>query len=65
MRETRTIRESSGQTGAGGLAVLESQVADLREENARLKHRLEEAEMSAELEACADRILAIPMPEGP
>ena len=62
-RGSRVTAETHGRPSQGGLAVLESQVANLREENARLQRRLEEAEMSAELQACADRILAIPPPE--
>jgi hypothetical protein len=46
----------------GGLALLESEVAELREKNVRLQERLEEAETRAELQARADRILAIPPP---
>ena len=69
MNEERTSQESKapaglhGRPSQGGLAVLESEVADLREENARLQRRLEESEMSAEFQARAERILAIPLPE--
>ena len=50
---------------AGSTAVLgslESEIADLREMNANLKRRLEEAEMDAELQVKADRLLAISLP---
>lgn len=67
MNETGSNRGANAfartPSSPGGLAVLESQVADLQEENARLQRRLEEAQTSAELEARAERILAIPWPE--
>jgi hypothetical protein len=47
----------------GGIALLESEIDELREKNARLQRRLEEAEMSAEFQASASRILAIPPPK--
>ena len=50
-------------SNTGGVAVLESEIADLKEQNARLERRLAEAEMSAELRVRADRILAIPLPK--
>lgn len=52
---------------AGGTAVLDllhGEIADLKELNARLERRLQEAEMDAELQARADRILAITPPIG-
>ena len=47
----------------GGLALLESEVADLKEMNASLRARLEEAERRAEYRKRAAKILAIPLPE--
>ena len=50
---------------AGSTAVLDQlqgEIADLRELNARLQRRLAETEMDAELQARADRILAISPP---
>jgi hypothetical protein len=46
----------------GGIAVLEREIADLKEMNAHLQRRLEEVERNAEFQVRADRILAIPMP---
>jgi hypothetical protein len=53
-------KATAGSTAV--LDVLESEIADLKEINADLKRRLEEAEMDAELQVWADRILAIPPP---
>jgi hypothetical protein len=68
MKDDRENREPSprgtlGLSSPGGLAVLENEISGLREENARLERRLEEARRRAELRVAADRILAIPLQE--
>jgi hypothetical protein len=57
---THGTKATAGSTAVPGL--LESEIADLKELNAHLKRRLEEAELDAELQVRADRILAIPHP---
>ena len=57
---TRAAAASPGSPGV--LGQLESEIAELRRMNARLQERLEQAEMDAELQVRADRILAISPP---
>jgi hypothetical protein len=64
-RGAKAFTEAPSQSSSGGLALLEDEIAGLREENARLQRRLAEAEMSEKLKRSADRILAIPAPNQP
>ena len=54
---------SSDRPSRGGAGLLEHEIDELKEKNARLERRLEEAEMSAELQASANRILSLPLPK--
>ena len=58
----RNTKATAGSTAV--LDMLQGEIADLRESNAHLKRRLEEAELDAELQARADQILAISPPTG-